>query len=511
MKSQRRTGIVLSYLNTFLNMSMNLILVPMLITALSDDDYSLYKVIQSFSGPLMMFNLGMSTVVARAVARYSSTPTDENKKEKENTFALAGIVSFAMAGVILLIGYAMTYFLPLIFRQTYSVKQLQTAKKLMMIFVATTALHIGQDSFRGCILGSERFNFFYGSTTFRYIARFVMIAGLAKYTDLNVLIVAAIDLFLYAVLLILNVLYCYFTLRERMHLHRFKRQDLMAITSFSVAILLQAIVNQVNNNMDTVILGAMITDTRIITMYSAALSIYSVYNSLLSVVSNVYFPKAVGLVEKNASGHELTTFIIPPGRIQAILAVGILGGFFLFGGNFIGLWIGTEYQEAHWVALCLMVPVTIPLVQNVCLSILDAKLKRLFRSVTLVLMAMINIIISIILIHFLGYWGAAIGTVISITIGHIILMNVYYMKVIKLEVFRLFREIFAGILPAGILCCVCCVPFVRWTQGSWLHFLIGCIVFVVLYAILVWFVALSKSEKGKIKDAFPHHEMGEKG
>ena len=85
------------------------------------------------------------------------------------------------------------------------------------------------------------------------------------------------------------------------------------------------------------------------------------------------------------------------------------------------------------------------------------------------------------------------------------------MKVIKLEVFRLFREIFAGILPAGILCCVCCVPFVRWTQGSWLHFLIGCIVFVVLYAILVWFVALSKSEKGKIKDAFPHHEMGEKG
>lgn len=511
MKSQRRTGIVLSYLNTVLNMSMNLILIPMLITALSDDDYSLYKVMQSFSGPLMMFNLGMSTVVARAVARYRSAQTDENKREKENIFALAGVVSLAMAGVILLIGYAMTYLLPLIFGQTYSVQQLQVAKKLLMIFVSTTALHIGQDSFRGCILGSERFNFFYGSTTFRYIVRFVMIAGLAKYTDLNVLIVAAVDLLLYTVLLILNALYCCFVLRERMRLSRFNGQELMAITSFSVAILLQAIVNQINNNMDTVILGAMITDTRIITMYSTALSIYSIYNSLLSVVANVYFPEAAGLVAKNVSGHELTTFIIRPGRMQAILAVGILGGFFLFGSNFIELWIGKEYQEAHWVALCLMVPVTIPLVQNVCLSILDAKLKRLFRSVTLVLMAIANVIVSIILVHFWGYWGAAIGTMTSITIGHIILMNIYYVKAIKLEIFRMFREIFSGILPAGILCCICCAPLVRWARGSWTLFLLGCIVFVALYAILVWFIALSKSEKGKIKDAFPHHEMGEKG
>ena len=67
--------------------------------------------------------------------------------------------------------------------------------------------------------------------------------------------------------------------------------------------------------------------------------------------------------------------------------------------------------------MMLMGPVTIPLVQNVCLSILDAKLKRLFRSATLVIMAVINVILSIILVRFMGFWGAALGTVISLLVG----------------------------------------------------------------------------------------------
>ena len=148
------------------------------------------------------------------------------------------------------------------------------------------------------------------------------------------------------------------------------------IASFSAAILLQAIVNQVNNNMDVVILGAIVIDKEIITMYSSALSIFTIYNSVMSVFVNIYFPKAERMVIQGRSGEELTDFVIGPGRIQAVIAVGILAAFGLFGKNFISVWIGDKYLDAYYVAIILMIPVTIPLVQNVCLSILDAKVKR---------------------------------------------------------------------------------------------------------------------------------------
>lgn len=505
MKNQRNGGIILSYLNTALNMCMNLILIPLLISALTDEDYSLYKVMQSFAGPLMMFNLGMSTVVARCIAHHQAIGTEKSKRDKENTFAMAVIISVSMAGLLILIGGLMLGLIPVLFGRTYSPEQLETAKKLLLIFVCTTALHIVNDTFRGVALGREKFYFLYGSTTARYIARFAVIFLLIRCTDLDVVAVALVDLTLYVVLLLASILYCVCSLRETFRLYEFRKQDVAAMTSFSVAILLQAIVNQVNNNMDTVILGAMVVEKQVITMYSSALSIYSIFNSLISVFASVYLPKATRLVAKNASGKELTDFVIQPGRIQAVIAIAVLAAFGLYGRTFIHLWIGEQYENAYYIALVLMTAVTIPLVQNVCLSILDAELKRLFRSVVLVVMAIVNVAISIILVGKIGYWGAALGTVVSLLLGHVILMNIYYAKVIRIDVIRMFREIFSGILPAGLLSCVLCLPFSLLLKDTFAEFLVGCIAFVVIYLLLIWIIGFRDGERNFVKYMIRQH------
>jgi hypothetical protein len=66
-------------------------------------------------------------------------------------------------------------------------------------------------------------------------------------------------------------------------------------------------------------------------MYSSALMIYSVYNMLISVFSGVYLPQATKLVHQGATGEQLTDFIIKPGRIQAVIALAVLGGFAVAG------------------------------------------------------------------------------------------------------------------------------------------------------------------------------------
>ena len=95
-------------------------------------------------------------------------------------------------------------------------------------------------------------------------------------------------------------------------------------------------------------------------------------------------------------------------------------------------------------------PTTIPLVQNVCLSILRAQNKMLFRTVAVCVMAVFNLLFTLIGVPKYGPIAACIGTAIGLIAANIIAMNIYYAKVIKLNIVRIFANIFSRIW----LCCL---------------------------------------------------------
>jgi O-antigen/teichoic acid export membrane protein len=307
-----------------------------------------------------------------------------------------------------------------------------------------------------------------------------------------------VDLVISLTTFLFSVGYAVFALHEKPKLYYLDRKKLWEIVSFGAAILLQAVVNQVNNNVDNIILGACVTEKAVITMYSSALSIYAVYNSLVSVIASFFLPQATRLINKNASGEELTDFVIAPGRFQALLAVACILGFALFGRNFISIWIGAKYMDAYWVTLMLMIPVTVPLVENTMIPVLDASLKRIYRSVTLVIMAVLNVVLSLLLVSALDFWGVAIGTVASLVIGHGFLMNIYYAKTFNLQLGRMFYSIFKGILPAGLAAGVLCIPLALFVPDTTVLFLVKCASFMLLYGIFLFLFGLNASEKSMI-------------
>jgi len=260
-------------------------------------------------------------------------------------------------------------------------------------------------------------------------------------------------------------------------------------------------VNQINNNVDTMILGVYIEEKYIITMYSSALTIYVIYNSLISVITRYFVPQATKLMTKNASGKELTDFVIGPGRFQAVIAVACIFGFALFGRNFIAVWIGERYMDAYGVILLLMIPVTIPLVENAMISVLDAAMKRMYRSLVLVAMAVLNVIVSVWLVKRIGFWGAAGGTALSLILGHGLLMNIFYARTFRIEVFRMFQEIFRGILPAGIFTGLLCAPLAVCVPDTMLLLVVKCGCFAAVYCVFLYRSGLNSGEKGLVQAA----------
>lgn len=498
MKDQKKIGISISYLNLALNTVISVLLTPFIIKQLGDDNYSIYKVMQAFAGPLIMFNLGVSTIVARAIVKYE-TLEEHDLKKKKNTLALAMLTSLIMAVVVGIVGGIMCFHIPKIYGSNYSINLIKKGQIIFAVFVLSTILYILTDVFNGCAIGHEKFAFNSGMALLRNVLRVPLIVIFLK-IGFGAIAITIIDCVVAAIVFLISVVYSLGVLKEYPKLTYIDKKELLEMLSFSAAILLQAIVNQVNNNVDTMLLGALVSEKTIITMYSSALLIYGVYNSIVSVMASFFLPKATKLVTKNASGEELTNFVIKPGRYQAMIAVAIVVGFAVFGKDFISIWIGEQYIDAYYITLILIIPVTIPLVENAAISILDAALKRIFRSVVLVIMAILNVLVSIILIRIIGFWGAALGTFVSLCIGHIVLMNYYYAYTFKMNILRMFKEIFKGILPVGFFSGVICAPLFLIKTTNWCAFLVKGCMFLLIYCIGLWKKGLEEEEKYILKN-----------
>ena len=90
--------------------------------------------------------------------------------------------------------------------------------------------------------------------------------------NMGVVAVVSVDLILSISVFVFTLAYSFGKLHESPKFIFFDKQQIREILLFGSAILLQALVNQVNNNVDTIILGAMVNEKAIITMYSSALA-----------------------------------------------------------------------------------------------------------------------------------------------------------------------------------------------------------------------------------------------
>ena len=132
--NQKQIGIVISYLNLAMGMVVNIFLTPLMISSLGDIDYSLYKVMQSFAGPLSIFHLGISTVVTRCIVKYNSQDALA-KQQKQNTFALAIISSVFMAMLVSLIGVLLCLSIPNVYGDSYSNDNIIIGQRIFIIFM----------------------------------------------------------------------------------------------------------------------------------------------------------------------------------------------------------------------------------------------------------------------------------------------------------------------------------------------------------------------------------------
>lgn len=497
MKNQLKSGVIISYINIALNMFINIFFAPFLISSLGDAEYGVYRVVMSFAGQLSIMTLGMATLVSRNIVYFD---TKKQQKEKENFLAMALIISVILSLAAFIFGMVMYLGADNIFKNSLSGAEIETAKRLIFIFIINISLTILNDFFAGMLTGHERFIEANTIKLVKLILRVVTLILLLSLGFKSVAIVT-VDLMLTVIVLLFNIVYGMGKLKERVKYHYFDKEMFKTSILFSSAILLQAIINQVNQNLDGFILGVMV-EPEIVAVYSVALTIFTTYGNIPTAMTSVFAPTVTRMVALEKSNEELTSFVSRIGRYQLMIAGLIVAGFILFGEEFLCVWINERYLPAYKVTLLLIIPTTIPLIQNGCDVILNAKLKRLAKSIILSLVAVLNLVISVLLIKRIGYIGAAYGTAISMIVGNVIIMNIYLQKQIGLNIIRMFRDIFHKLLPSIVLATVISIPL-RWvniTDIPFVALLAKILMFVLVYVVIVYPLGLNKDERELFKN-----------
>ena len=443
--NQLKAGAILSYLNMVLGFLVSIAYTPIMLRLLGQSEYGLYNLVASVVAYLGVLNFGFGSAYMRYYSKYKVIE-DKEKIAKLNGMFL---IIFSVIGLIAVIaGIILAFNSGFIFGDKLNSTELYKSKILMLILVVNLAISFPDIVFTSHISANEKFIFQKILQMAKIMAQpFVVLPFLLMgYGSVGMVVATT---FLNITIEVLNVRYCFKKLQMEFNFHNFDFKLMKEMTIFSSYIFVNLVIDQINWNVDKFILGRF-HGTVSVAVYGLAAQLNSYYMSISTTISSVFIPRIHRLVAISNDNNGLTELFTRIGRIQFIMLSLISTGLIFFGRPFISMWAGENYNNSYPILIVLLIPVTIPLIQNLGIEIQRAKNMHKFRSWLYFFIAVANVIISIPLAKKYGGLGAAAGTSISLIIGNGLIMNWYYHSRIGLNVLFFWKEILK-FLPSLII------------------------------------------------------------
>ena len=489
--NQKKAGVILSYISEAIKILTSLLYTPIMLRLLGQSEYGLYQLVHSVVSYLGLFSLGFTSAYVRYFSLAKAKGSEEDVAKLNGMFMTIFLI---IAGIAASCGGVMVHNIRAVFGTGLTDQEYVKARSLMILMVFNLSVSFPNSVFNCIISAHERFFFQRMLTILQNLLNpfLTLPLLLMGYGSVGiVLVTTAITLAKLAV----DMWFVFRRLHARFVFHGFNFYLVKDIWSFTFFIFLNQIINQINWNVDRFLLGRMI-GTAAVAVYGLGAQINTMYLQFSTAISSVFVPQINRMVAGHNDNHELSKLFSKVGRIQFMLLGLIMSGFIFTGRTFMRLWGGSAaYEESYYVALLLIVPVTVPLIQNLGIEIQRAKNMHQTRSIVYACIAILNIFVSIPLVHAYGPCGAAIGTAFSLIIGNVVFMNWYYATQIGLEIMEFWKNILS-ITPALILPIILGLIMISsFHVRSFGSITLFAIFYTVTYCISLWIWGLNTEEK----------------
>lgn len=488
--NQRKAGVLLSYAGELVKILVSLVYTPIMLRLLGQSEYGLYQLVYSVVSYLSLLSLGFGSSYLRFYSRYKAQ-NDEAGVAKLNGMFM--IIFCSISVICILCGSVMIGNIRVIFGTGLTDAEYETARILMGMLIINLAMTFPNSVFNCSITVHEKFLFqklliLLQNVFSPFLTLPLLIMG---YGSIGMV---SVTTFLTFVLLLSNMFFCFNKLHIRFMFRGIQISLLKEMWVFTFFIFLNQIIDQVNWSVDKFLLGRF-AGTTAVAVYGVGGQINTLYLQFSTSISNVFVPKVNKIVAESNDNEQLTKLFTKVGRIQFLVLGLVLSGFIFFGDPFIKMWAGKQYSASYAVAILLIAPVTVPLIQNLGIEIQRAKNMHKARSVVYLFIAIANVFISIPLIKLIGSAGAALGTAISLIAGNIIFMNWYYHVRIGMNMIYFWKEI-AKFIPALIAPCAVGIVIMNFVNITGLVKLgVFAVVYTAVYGLSMYFLGMNEEEK----------------
>lgn len=493
MKSQLKAGALLSYVVLALQNLVGLLYTPFMLRMMGKSEYGLYSIAASIVAYLTVLDLGFGNAIVRYTAKYRA----EGKVEEQyKMFGMFFLIYCAIGLIALVAGGVLYLNAENIFDSAMTATEMSRTKIILVLMVANLAITFPFSLFGSIITAYEQFVFQKVIAIIRIILNTVTMIVLLTYGYKAVAMVVVTTIF-NILTLGSNYWYCKYYLKIKLKFGGFQWGFLKEVSIYSFWIFLNVIMDRIYWSTGQFVLGAF-AGTAVVAVFAVAIQLQHMYMSFSTAISGVFLPRVTAMSVRDADGKAISDLFIKTGRIQYCVMILVLTGFFLFGKQFILLWAGEGYGEAYVIALLFFVPLTVPLIQNLGITILQARNQMKFRSLLYLVISLVSLGAQIPLAKYYGGVGCACAIAGALVLGQIIVMNVYYQVRQKINIVGFWFEIAKMSVVPGVLTVATYYVLQRFALDSWLSLGLGIAAYMVVYLPLFYLFSMNSYERDLI-------------
>lgn len=404
-------------------MVVSIILTPLILHRIGDEQYGLWALVFSFAGYYTIFDFGLRSAVIRYVSRFYATKNYEQLTRYVNTV----LFLFVYVALLLLLGtFACSWYVISIFRISPDLQS--TARILFLIVGSMFALQFPAEVYVGVLEGIHDF----------WIEDVVrIIAGLLRLVLIFIVLQRGLGLLSISIVAVGLSLASYasfaFIAYRRLPLRfapRFSDSEtLKEILKYSGITFTSSVAGGLSATTGNAVLGVFLGPAAI-TPFSIASKFVQYINRFIQSSSQIFTPMSSHFDATGQRGR-LRQVLNLGNRACAFVAFPALVGILFLGKSAIEVWVGAKYDWCYGLLAILAVPHTLQFAQLATPKILYGMARHLLLGKMRLIEAGSAIILSIILLHYYGIWGVALGIAIPKFLSYVFFLPIYISRVLE--------------------------------------------------------------------------------
>jgi O-antigen/teichoic acid export membrane protein len=396
------------YLAIAVDGAIGLVLMPFNVSHLGKSAYGLWALAASVTIYLSILDLGYGGALVKFVAQYRAWRNRQALNEVLSTmfvvFTAVGLVTFVVTA-----GIAWQ------FARLFNVTpdQVRTGQHVLLVIGAFIAVRFAASIFGAVVYGFQRFylnNLVSIATSFSVAA--VNVIVLQNGGDLVTLVVAttAVRVLSLGAFVLMGYL-VYPGLQVTPSL--FRRERLREVTGFSVYIMVLDWSARLNYQTDALVIGAMLSTTAV-AIWTVGQRLAEITQQLTNQLSDTLFPLVVDS-DAVQRADRLRVVLVQGTRLSLALAVPACVGLAVMARPLITAWVGRDFGGSATVAQLLLAVVLVRVATGTSNVVLKGGDRHRLLAFTNSTTAIVNILLSILLIRSIGLPGVALGTLVPVT------------------------------------------------------------------------------------------------